>query len=59
LKLTLARFYTPRGRAFAEVGVTPHVARNTNGRRSAIDGRTTRVNLANLAQFVDHNFPAN
>lgn len=24
------------------MGVTPHVARNTNGRRSAIDGRTTR-----------------
>ena len=23
-------------------GVTPHVARNTSGRRSAIDGRTTR-----------------
>ena len=22
--------------------VTPHVARNTSGRRSAIDGRTTR-----------------
>jgi transposase len=25
-----------------ERGVTPHVAQNTNGRRSAIDGRTTR-----------------
>jgi transposase len=25
-----------------ERGVTPHVARNTSGRRSAIDGRTTR-----------------
>jgi len=25
-----------------EVGVTPHVAQNTAGRRSAIDGRTTR-----------------
>lgn len=24
------------------MGVTPHVAQNTNGRRSAIDGRTTR-----------------
>lgn len=24
------------------LGVTPHVARNTKGRRSAIDGRTTR-----------------
>ena len=24
------------------VGVTPHVAQNTNGRRSSIDGRTTR-----------------
>lgn len=24
------------------LGVTPHVAQNTNGRRSAIDGRTTR-----------------
>jgi len=25
-----------------EMGVTPHVAQHTNGRRSAIDGRTTR-----------------
>ena len=25
-----------------ELHVTPHVAQNTNGRRSAIDGRTTR-----------------
>jgi transposase len=25
-----------------ELGVTPHVAQHTNGRRSAIDGRTTR-----------------
>ena len=25
-----------------ECGVTPHVAQNTSGRRSAIDGRTTR-----------------
>jgi hypothetical protein len=25
-----------------ELGVTPHVAQNTAGRRSAIDGRTTR-----------------
>jgi transposase len=25
-----------------EMGVTPHVMQNTNGRRSAIDGRTTR-----------------
>lgn len=25
-----------------ELGATPHVARNTSGRRSAIDGRTTR-----------------
>ena len=24
------------------MNVTPHVAQNTNGRRSAIDGRTTR-----------------
>lgn len=23
-------------------GITPHIARNTSGRRSAIDGRTTR-----------------
>lgn len=28
--------------ALREIGVTPHVAQNTNGRRSAIDGRTTR-----------------
>ena len=25
-----------------EINVTPHVAQNTNGRHSAIDGRTTR-----------------
>ena len=25
-----------------EINVTPHVAQNTSGRRSAIDGRTTR-----------------
>jgi hypothetical protein len=25
-----------------EINVTPHVAQNNNGRRSAIDGRTTR-----------------
>ncbi len=28
--------------ALRERGVTPHVSQNTNGRRSAIDGRTTR-----------------
>lgn len=28
--------------AMRRCGVTPHVARNTSGRRSAIDGRTTR-----------------
>lgn len=28
--------------ACRDAGVTPHVAQNTNGRRSAIDGRTTR-----------------
>jgi transposase len=28
--------------ACRKVGVTPHVAQNTSGRRSAIDGRTTR-----------------
>ena len=28
--------------ALREIGVTPHVAQNVNGRRSAIDGRTTR-----------------
>ncbi|MGE0418708.1 MAG: IS5 family transposase [Acetobacteraceae bacterium] len=28
--------------ALRALGVTPHVARNDNGRRSAIDGRTTR-----------------
>ena len=27
---------------FREMSVTPHVAQHTNGRRSAIDGRTTR-----------------
>jgi transposase/sulfur relay (sulfurtransferase) complex TusBCD TusD component (DsrE family) len=29
-------------RAIRQRGVTPHVAQNTSGRRSAIDGRTTR-----------------
>jgi transposase len=29
-------------RSLRECGVTPHVAQNTSGRRSAIDGRTTR-----------------
>lgn len=28
--------------AMREMGVTPHVAQHRNGRRSAIDGRTTR-----------------
>ncbi len=28
--------------ALRQLGVTPHVAQNTSGRRSAIDGRTTR-----------------
>ena len=28
--------------AMREIGVTPHVAQHKNGRRSAIDGRTTR-----------------
>ena len=31
-----------RRRACASSSVTPHVAQNTTGRRSAIDGRTTR-----------------
>ena len=36
--------YDTRGcvEAMRQRGVTPHVARNTSGRRSAIDGRTTR-----------------
>ena len=36
--------YDTRGcvAAIQECGVTPHVAQNTSGRRSAIDGRTTR-----------------
>ena len=29
--------------AIRQEHVTPHVAQNTNGRRSAIDGRTTRL----------------
>ncbi len=29
-------------RAMGDMGVTPHVTQHTNGRRSAIDGRTTR-----------------
>ena len=33
-----------------ELGVTPHVAQNTTGRRSAIDGRTTRHEGYGLSQ---------
>jgi transposase len=33
-------------------GVTPHVARNTSGRRSAIDGRTTRHPGYELSQRI-------
>jgi hypothetical protein len=31
-----------RNARFSQTCVTPHVAHNTSGRRSAIDGRTTR-----------------
>ena len=34
--------YDTRDFVAAMRGVTPHVAQHTNGRRSAIDGRTTR-----------------
>lgn len=33
-------------------GVTPHIAQNTSGRRSAIDGRTTREPGYNASQNV-------
>ena len=33
-----------------QMNVTPHVAQNTNGRRSAIDGRTTRHEGYGLSQ---------
>ncbi len=32
------------------MNITPHVAQNTNGRRSAIDGRTTRHEGYGLSQ---------
>ena len=34
------------------MGVTPHVAQNTNGRRSAIDGRTTRHRGYGISQRI-------
>jgi transposase len=34
------------------MGVTPHVAQNTNGRRSAIDGRTTRHHGYGMSQRI-------
>jgi transposase len=34
------------------IGVTPHVAQNTNGRRSAIDGRTTRHSGYAISQRI-------
>jgi hypothetical protein len=37
-----------------ELGVTPHVARNTTGRRSAIDQRTTRHVGYRLSQRTRH-----
>jgi transposase len=36
--------------AMRERGVTPHVAQNTSGRRSAIDGRTTRHDGYRISQ---------
>ena len=39
--------------ALRAIGVTPHVAQNTSGRRSAIDGRTTRH-----AGYADQPAPA-
>lgn len=38
--------------AMRRLGVTPHVAQNTNGRRSAIDGRTTRHGGYEISQRV-------
>lgn len=38
--------------AMRHLGVTPHVARNINGRRSAIDGRTTRHAGYEVSQCV-------
>jgi transposase len=37
--------------ALRELGVTPHVAQNTSGRSSAIDGRTTRCPGYELSQL--------
>jgi len=38
--------------AMRRLGVTPHVAQHTNGRRSAIDGRTTRHPGYALSQVI-------
>jgi transposase len=38
------------------MGVTPHVAQNTSGRRSAIDGRTTRHVGYGLSQRIEEAF---
>ena len=38
--------------ATRHLGVTPHVAQNTSGRRSAIDGRTTRHGGYEVSQRV-------
>ena len=38
--------------ATRHLGVTPHVAQNTSGRRSAIDGRTTRHGGYEVSQCV-------
>jgi transposase len=46
--------------AMREQGVTPHVAQNTSGRRSAVDGRTTRHGGYGASQIlrklVEHPF---
>ena len=36
--------------------MTPHVAQNTNGRRSAIDGRTTRHGGYAVSQRIEEAF---
>jgi hypothetical protein len=37
---------------FREINVTPHVAQNTSGRASAIDGRTTRHEGYRVSQVI-------
>ena len=50
--LTLADGHAERVGADRPLNVTPHVAQNTSGRSSAIDGRTTRHNGYTVSQRI-------